>query len=855
MENRKKKRLSLGAALINKKRLSTVAQNDDTNERKAIDEHLRTSRVSGKTPRKSLLVPRQPFAPIENGVNSVDTSGNSGVTTKNKHRPFTLAGLAPPKLKDDQLSDLYSQCIKLATTNKINQQNSWGLHLIDYMEDVMMQNEEAKTSQQEVDTSFRQKNKGANQRMMNFQKASCVLDSSVMIYSYRVDSVHKDTYKVLGSFSRGQDEEDGTEAEIGEDGEPVKKKTVRRTFNNTLETNLSNINVKSHELQAKTDPLFQKTSASFDQGGARGLLLNNLNVYSGCSIAFDSEIVPDGNDDLGDIDPETEDPALKNKLARKQALETRNRKIASQVSTHLDLSELTALFQAGCAKASGRKNSTLQDLQLCPVLAEFYAAIDNRDSGSTGHDAHDQNSESEEDSDVDCRDQSDGSSSEDLPSTQDMEDFEGANFDETMLDMAIEQEEKLFQEMKHSDNLNCSPPKNNAPVAFPVALAACTGAPLPLSSKRHLDEEGEFVEAEMGTDMPLIFSDQREEFAYVDKSLLKNWAGANHWKFKAPTRASTEKNGSGDGVSKPAKAPFTINFSGEEVPASELAAPSKGKKENLLAKSTVNKGDKTKYVLPHDYGYRMSNLHQLFTKPNMFVRFQKLTKRHLENSKVVGVTGASPKEKEGGLQMSYKEIDTLQPLDDEAFAEGEGFADVGESSDEEDNDSTGFQFHGFDDPQEEEGQDHSSALDLVAVPDKVEKIDIKFARFAKKVNVRQLKDTLWDKLNDESTIDNTSTHTNKKEQDKAKEVQVEGKENESEETHSFQQALTALPQKQSVAFCFICLLHLCNEKGLRLEKKPLDSEGSPEQVPENKGKPYRDDVDHNLSDFMIHLPK
>jgi condensin complex subunit 2 len=41
------------------------------------------------------------------------------------------------------------------------------------------------------------------------------------------------------------------------------------------------------------DPLFQKTSALFDEGGASGLLLNNLSVHRGCNICFDSEEVPE----------------------------------------------------------------------------------------------------------------------------------------------------------------------------------------------------------------------------------------------------------------------------------------------------------------------------------------------------------------------------------------------------------------------------------------------------------------------------------------------------------------------------------------------------------------------------------
>lgn len=41
------------------------------------------------------------------------------------------------------------------------------------------------------------------------------------------------------------------------------------------------------------DPLFHQTSAQFDEGGAGGLLLNNLSVYRGCEIVFDSHEVPE----------------------------------------------------------------------------------------------------------------------------------------------------------------------------------------------------------------------------------------------------------------------------------------------------------------------------------------------------------------------------------------------------------------------------------------------------------------------------------------------------------------------------------------------------------------------------------
>jgi condensin complex subunit 2 len=40
------------------------------------------------------------------------------------------------------------------------------------------------------------------------------------------------------------------------------------------------------------DPLYHQTSAQFNEGGAKGLLLNNLGVYGGCRVLFDSQEVP-----------------------------------------------------------------------------------------------------------------------------------------------------------------------------------------------------------------------------------------------------------------------------------------------------------------------------------------------------------------------------------------------------------------------------------------------------------------------------------------------------------------------------------------------------------------------------------
>ncbi|XWS11256.1 hypothetical protein CRYUN_Cryun38cG0068400 [Craigia yunnanensis] len=49
---------------------------------------------------------------------------------------------------------------------------------------------------------------------------------------------------------------------------------------------------KSFDVAFAMDPLYQQTSAQFDEGGAKGLLLNNLGVYEGCRVLFDSFEVP-----------------------------------------------------------------------------------------------------------------------------------------------------------------------------------------------------------------------------------------------------------------------------------------------------------------------------------------------------------------------------------------------------------------------------------------------------------------------------------------------------------------------------------------------------------------------------------
>ncbi|XP_062212521.1 condensin complex subunit 2-like isoform X2 [Phragmites australis] len=200
-------------------------------------------------------------------------------------RRSLAASLAPPSsalhhnlLNRDQVMDLFHNCIKLASENKINQKNTWELGLIDHLSEIIQAGEEDDET--------------------NFQKASCTLEAGVKIYSLRVDSVHSEAYKVLGGINRagrGEDAdlEEGGNAEAAQ--EDISKKDADRRISpaSTLESSFEALNVKKFDVAFTVDPLYHQTTAQFDEGGAKGLLLYNLGVYGSCRVVFDSFEAPD----------------------------------------------------------------------------------------------------------------------------------------------------------------------------------------------------------------------------------------------------------------------------------------------------------------------------------------------------------------------------------------------------------------------------------------------------------------------------------------------------------------------------------------------------------------------------------
>lgn len=144
---------------------------------------------------------------------------------------------------------------------------------------------------------------------INFQRASCTLDGCVKIWTSRVDSVGTETGKLLSNLANegGEDDDEGDNDGEGPNGEPSQKKKKSHRSEATLVKNPQQLKSKKLDLEFNVDPLFRKTCADFDEGGAQGLLMNHLSLGLGNEGAL--RVIFDASDSMGVEEKEsTEEP-------------------------------------------------------------------------------------------------------------------------------------------------------------------------------------------------------------------------------------------------------------------------------------------------------------------------------------------------------------------------------------------------------------------------------------------------------------------------------------------------------------------------------------------------------------------
>ncbi|KFV45183.1 Condensin complex subunit 2, partial [Gavia stellata] len=313
-------------------------------------------------------------------------------------------------------------------------------------------------------------------------------------------------------------------------------------------------------------------------------------------------------------------------------------------------------------------------------------------------------------------------------------------------------------------------------------------------------------EGDIGT-MCLHLSMKPGEYSYFSPRTLSMWAGPEHWRFKPRHKdADSEK----ETKKRSAKKAFELNFD-EDIDFEAYFR--KAKASVTLAKSILESQNIKSTTLPTDFSYDPNNILQLFLKPAVKLCRTSEPDSSLDHEDEIG------------------EYDYNNPNDTSNFCPALQAADS-----DDDNDPVQFmgQAGEFNLTTHPEGQDTElnrlvgdvdittyGELNLIAEPQKVNKIAIQYAKTAKKMDMKRLKKNMWDLLTDgqkkETAVEVSAGRARHLKNEKNTSV-VAGEKVFSSITKELLHRLpSVMANNLSVPLAFACLLHLANEKNLKLE--------------------------------------
>ncbi|KAI9718801.1 MAG: hypothetical protein M1828_006563 [Chrysothrix sp. TS-e1954] len=778
-----------------------VPLNDDRQEkaqrqqsRHALHEIQMNSIRAAASPAK-----RRSLGPITNGSPRTPDSHE-----KENDGLGVVGGNAVTPLKRVPILANFEEWMKMATDNKINATNSWNFALIDYFHDMSLLRE------------------GSS---VNFQKASCTLDGCVKIYTSRVDSVATETGKLLsgladsGNKKRKADDEDrdGEEEDEDEEGEEgVKKrakKRVQRTSEATLASSFAQLQLKKMDLEFSVDPLFKKASADFDEGGAKGLLLNHLTIDSDGRIVFDS------SDDTNDTEQTAADQATEDEDHRNV---TQSEKEADDERVHSsdDSINIDALAQRFFPDLS-----ILDEQDICPSLKtyELGGASDALDIPFL---------RSSDDWKKDASPSKDQSSSSNL--IDDAAGFgtgdDDDNDDVGLVGFGVEGEVG-FGEGGEAWAKDAAVNTQMRP------YDASRGDEVMATEDGGAGDVGGYEADSAGYGITLRQDNQSDRdhiLSYFDQALQKNWAGPEHWRI----RKMKDNNRPAPPRQRKEKEPFEIDFTAPLSKAVSDAIYTTAASNSAICLPKSQWKSKTRNLLPDDKHFNSSSLLRLFLKPKARIGARSSGISRQTNDALQGpmdeafwarqqaeMLNAPSTAADGGAQASYDanffQDDGLEVPggglpddDDEEFADARETFSPGRLGN-----SLGPAADSIDGVLASGGQDNGFGAQLVTQSRRIRPEYVQYARVAKKVDVRRLKEEMWRGLGLEESkqVEPEAPPTPSNPPNSPPATEDDG----SLKFTSVMNSLQSVYPKQamediSTSYCFICLLHLANEKGLVL---------------------------------------
>ncbi|QKX62486.1 uncharacterized protein TRUGW13939_09647 [Talaromyces rugulosus] len=748
----------------------------------------------------------------------------------------------------------FEEWMKMATDNKINAANSWNFALIDYFHDMSLLRE------------------GDG---VNFQKASCTLDGCVKIYTSRVDSVATETGKLLSGLADSRDRkaqeagegaEGEDEDEEGEDGAPKKSRKKTRSHEATLAPSFASLQLKKLELEFAVDPLFKKASADFDEGGAKGLLLNHLSIDGQGRIVFDSS---------DDVD-ETTNP--EGPTQEDEAQEETEEKSKEQQDDPMDVDpveiDITAL-----ANKFFPDLDRLAEQDICPSLKNF-----------------------------------------------DLGDPSGSNMamlkapDEWRNDRVGENDEQSGRLgdasgiMLDDDNAVGFDDDDGTFAGFDIGEDAGFGeggeawareAALEPMLKVHRmeidgeDEDGEGLDNGDAYTLSLSHQPSNKEheniLSYFDNALQKNWAGPEHWRIRRIKETTAASSTTTAPKQRKEKEPFEIDFSAPLDSSAAEVIYTQASSNSAISIPKTQWKTKGRNLLPDDKHFNSQQLLRLFLKPKARMGSRRFLGVHKSIERPQGVPVAG--EMDEAFWANHKPENDMAAGEDDGgaagtydanfFADDDGLAfpnGLPMGDDDDDNMPFADAREMFSPPVDPNARPTTSAggggltalLNMVgATPGsalhgggfgsqlvtqggrRVRPDYVAYARVAKKVDVRRLKEEMWKGMGDrliESMEFNSSSEAAAVVSAPEEQTDDDGpptptpKNRHPDGDHVMSDA-TAEPEKEgqlrftnimnslksvypeetlrdiSTSFGFICLLHLANEKGLVLQGGDPFAEG------------------------------
>lgn len=517
----------------------------------------------------------------------------------------------------------------------------------------------------------------------------------------------------------------------------------------------ASLQLKKFELEFAVDPLFKKASADFDEGGAKGLLLNHLMIDAQGRIVFDSS--DDAGDssairnnqknaDLEDEDDDEEDITMEDADEEAAAAQ----EAEDEEDVEIDIGLLGSRFFPDL--------TALDHLDVCPSLKTF--------------------------------DLGDPTGSMDIPFLRAPEDWrENQDKEKTPTPGGVGNKSGMFIDednpLGFDDDDGLGGFEIGGDVAFGEggeawAKEAALEPQMRVFDAGLVGEDGgdgdgvDHIDGETGSFGVSMLHAQKPDkmhediLAYFDQALQKNWSSAEHWRIRKikdinkPVTAKTRKE----------KEPFEIDFASPLDPALGEAIYTQASSNTVISMPKKDWKSKTRNLLPDDKHFNSKQLLSLFLKPKA-----RMGRRKTRGFRSRGVFGNADDGQnnvpEGEMDEAFwaaqkapvhnPDSDELAPMQgdyDANFFQDDGLPFAGGLDDDDDIDE-------FADARDHFSPGPGGAMEtigatgafngltvtnpgdlafgtmLVTQSRRVRPEYVQYARVAKKVDVRRLKEELW----------------------------------------------------------------------------------------------------------------